>query len=161
MSWLTCFQNIAVYVPGLNIFMSGTRTAETLGFDDIEKILNTLALVAALMLSVSFSMIGTVDYDSLVAADTRYSENENFAFFVDGFASYGMVGEPPSAIFIKWCSISNHLMLYVLFSVIIMYIYFVIGIDQNSPIEALQCKIWFVYTCNVHINKVLSCYMYM
>jgi hypothetical protein len=135
------FHKYAVYIPGVNIFMS--KTADTLGFDDIEKILNTLALVAALILNVSFSMLGMVDYESLTAADTRYDENEYFAWFVDGFASYGMVGKHPSAIFIKWCSISNHLMLFVLFSVIIMYIYFIVAIDQGTPLEQVQCRIWW------------------
>lgn len=54
-----------------------------------------------------------------------------------------MVGKPPSAIFVKWLSISNHMMLFSLFAIITTYIYLVIGIEQGKILESFQTKIWW------------------
>ena len=130
-----------VYVPGLNLVLS---YGDPPGFSDIEKILNTLAIVTALVLSMMFGLAGSVSYDTMLEADARYHENDHFRYYVDGFKSYDMVGRPPSAMFVKYASISNHMGLFTLFGVVVHYIYFVIGIDQGTDVEQIQIKIWSV-----------------
>jgi len=133
---------VIVFFPGLNLFLGHLDSVDPPSFDDLEKIMNTLGIVCALVLGTVFSLGGACGYDELVAADDRYYENEHFRFFVDGFASYDMVGKPPSAIYIKYVSVSTHIILYTLFILILMYIYLVAGIDQGGGMERIQVSIW-------------------
>lgn len=140
------------FVPGLNLF----TVEATPCFADVEKVLNTLAIVTALVLNMMFGLAGSVSYDSLIEADTRYYENEHFQYFVDGFRSYDMVGKPPSATFVKYTSISNHLGLFTLFGIVIHYIYFVNGIDQNSDFEKGQMLVWWKHGGGLMIGVFIS-----
>ena len=146
----------AVYIPGINIIVNTRAHAEPPSFDDLEKTLNTLAIVCALILACTFGMTGMVDYDELEAADARYYAYPDFAWFVDGFASYGMVGSPPSAIFAKWVSTANCMMLLSLMSLVVIYIYLVNGVEEGSAIEAYQCEVWWNHGGAVLIGVMIA-----
>ena len=136
--WNKTLKWVMIWAPGVNL-ISPTSVPS---FADIEKTLNVLSILTALSMTMMFALAGSISYDQFIAADDRYFENEHFRFYVDGFDTYGMVGEPPSAVFVKYASISNHLALYTLFCLIIHYIYFVTGIDQGTSSEQFQVRAW-------------------
>jgi hypothetical protein len=138
---LPCAKTFLEFIPGLNLLIGqgGMMT-----FDGIEKILTTIGVILTLVLTLSFSIFCSVEYDEMIAADLRYVNNEHFKEFVDSFESYGMVGRPPSAILMKWVAESSSLLLLALMLLVVLYLYVV---NHGKRIlegrSAFAIKVWW------------------
>jgi len=120
------------WVPGINTLYYLVFHTKNVHIDDIQDFLNSMILTAALLLAVAASLLGTVSYDEIIAAETRW----HFGGIYGCVCGYGCDTSTLGIEFSK--KISSPIMSLSIALVVMMFIYLNISTLTNDKSESKE-----------------------
>lgn len=129
----SCLEHIPVVNIIYDLLFSSHPT-----YSDVERLLNVVALLGALVLAMSTAMLTAIDHDELIEADQRMISDPFKCRFTNG-----AVVHPVSLYFIEECALADAMLILSVLTCILVYLS-LIGVGEGQFAER-KMQVWWTY----------------